>query len=213
MPNVSNFALRVAALHEQSKGMNAIKVAERFGVSVATIRVWTQKSNVRKGSNMTLEEVEAAVQEWGATPRKRNEANAKGKASAIYRKRLNVKKFGPTKEDNESALSLFKDLADPDACQEAFEQYYRQIAAKLDRETTMEGQISTMTAAIVLVQLRNAVSSCPRINSWADFKIANDILRKSMGMDDKEGGMSKGADLRILNGVVSKSKVVDAEVA
>lgn len=211
MPKAFSKATRHAVIKAYSDGMSYRKIAERFKLKADTAARWISACGVTKNSRLSDSEIDKLMEDWGAPLRESPKGEDElGKAR---RARNNMHKFGKTTEEKQHALSLFKDLADPDDCQAAFEEYFRQVAAKLDRETTMEGQINAMTAAIVLVQLRAAIADCPKIASWGDFKTANDILRKSMGMDNKEESTSRGVDLRIINGTIAKGKVIDAKTA
>lgn len=197
--------VRRAALKAYAAGDNMSDFAKRFKLNKTTPLGWAKAAEVFRGTPLTEADLDAKMDAWAARLAEAHADEEKvSQRQKTIRRTKNLRKFGASAEDKSIALSLFKDLGDPDDAKAAFDLYFAQIAARMEKESTMEGQINAITAAIIIVRMRAAIESAPQINTWPDFKIAYGMLREAMGMNVEGESAGKVYDLEIVNAKPSK---------
>jgi len=208
MPKIEPYSVNVrrAAMDLFSEGVTPYKIHTRYQVDPATIRGWAKQMGIIHGSKLSPPELDAIFEEWSAKQRDRGPRVPGSAVSERMDRQRKAHTAGP-----EKVLSLYKDLGDPDTYKEALNEHYHHLAERLDRETSMEGQVSAMSASMLIASLRGAIDAPPPIATWADMERCIKLLRLTLGMDDKKGAGSEGPDLRILNAPTTARKVIEVK--
>lgn len=107
------------------------------------------------------------------------------------------------------------ELMDPSEFEKYLQARFAQIVARIEQESTLEGQVNAVVTGGLLTSIAAAIRTMPPITTWADFERAVKLLRLTLNMDDAKNAQGNGPDLRVLNNASlldkksRRSKVVD----
>jgi hypothetical protein len=108
-----------------------------------------------------------------------------------------------------------EELMDPAEFERYLQARFAQIVARIEQESTLEGQVNAVVTGGLLTSIAAAIRMMPPITTWADFERAVKLLRLTLNMDENKGVASNGADLTVLNQAAQfdkksrRGKVVD----
>lgn len=203
-------SVRRKALRLFSDGHQTPKIARMLGCSKDTVKTWCKEAKVLSKSNLTEEELDQKIVEWGLDP-KFDDSRAVQEAEEASRARTNARKshrakFGPSPMDGKNALKSFKEFGDPEEYQRAVDAWLVQTMEQLSHEETIEGQIKAMMAGVLLRQTSQAIQCPPPITNMTDWMNCIKMLRLTFGMDVQKNKDNVRIDLTILNGKVLKPR-------
>lgn len=206
---------RRAVLRLFSDGVRQSSIKEKYKVDPATFRAWAKSAEVIHGSRLSNEELEERIENWRNKMRARDVHVPEGKDPQTRRqKNLDRHKFGPTAQEKAHTASLTEAMnSNPEEYKQVLAQHFDQANAQMSRETTMEGQMNAMWAGYLLTQMRGIIDAPPPVTTMADVERIFKMFRTTFGMDDKKGGATEAADLRILTAKVTPRTVIEAELA
>ena len=130
------------------------------------------------------------------------------KAKAEVRKKMVVTEKSTLKK-------AMDELMDPAEFENYLQARFKQIVARIEQESTLEGQVNAVVTGGLLTSIAAAIRTMPPITTWADFERAVKLLRLTLNMDENKGAASNGADLTVLNQAAQfdkkqrRSKIVD----
>ena len=210
-------SVRRKALRLFSDGHQGPKIARMLGCSKDTVKAWCKEAKVLSKSNLTEEELDQKIVDWGLSPkfddsRAVQESLEAKKISRTNARKAHSVKFGPSPTDGKNALKSFKQFGDPDEYQKAVDAWLVQTMEQLSHEETIEGQIKTMMAGALLRQTSQAIQCPPPITNMTDWMNCIKMLRLTFGMDVQKNKDNVRIDLTILNGKVlkpRKARVID----
>ena len=209
MGKLHPLSVRRATLRLISDGTSFSKASRRHGVYSSSVIDWSKASGIAKNSKLTDEELDQKIEAWGetyrnmalpddATPKQRSIKNLKDR-----------KKFGNPIEDRITALSMLKNMGDPDVYLEAISEQFNQVAAQMDRATSVQDQMTAMWAGWLLVQMRELLETKVTLGSISDVEKLFGMFRKTFHMDANKSGGNEGPDLGLLNAKVGARSVVE----
>lgn len=205
---------RKAVLRMFSDGIRQLSIKEKYKVDPATFRGWAKATGIIHGSRITDEDLEERLESWRKRLKARDVHVPDGAPRTRKQRHLDRHKFGPTAEDKAHTASLTEAMnSNPEEYKQVLAQHFDQANAQMSRETTMEGQMNAMWAGYLLTQMRGIIDAPPPVTTMADVERIFKMFRTTFGMDDKKGGATEAADLRILTAKVTPRTVIEAELA
>lgn len=200
---------RRAVLKLFIEGVALTDIRKRFGVNRYTVYDWARQVGVKPGDEIGELELDRKLDAWANTHRQANEAEKILITEATKKQRA-------TRENNiagpqKNPLSLMENLKNPEQYKNALDEHFHRMSAQLDREPTIEGQVTAMTAGVLLAALRDGIDHLPPITTWTDMEKVIKLLRLTLSMDEKQGTVSNGPDIRVLNSMAKPRKVIEAE--
>ena len=206
------YTLKREVLKLYSEGVTPKVLIDRYNVNRSSLNLWAKQTGIKRGSNLTDEQLEAAMVEYARKFEhlevKEGGDQAKRKAS---QKRKNLHKLGPTPEYKAGALATFEKLGDPEEYTQAISEHFDQVTEQLSYDNTLAEQVKSLSTGLLLVQLKQLIDCPPPMVTWTDAERVIKLLRLTLNMDGEKASKAARIDLTILNGKVEKKgKVIDA---
>ena len=203
-------SVRRKALRLFSNGHPAPKIAAMLGCSKETVKSWCKEAKVYSKSNLTDEELDQKIVDWGLDPKFDDSRVAYTTPETAARK-TNIRKshrskFGPSPLDKEAAIKSLDTVEDPDAYAEAITEHLANVNEQLSYDNTLPEQVKTLTAGLLLRQLKMTIECPPPVVTWTDAERVIKLLRLTLGMDIQKDTEKKRIDLTIINGKTSKPR-------
>lgn len=147
-----------------------------------------QHVSMTHGPAMDQDEIEAIL----SHPPDAAEVAAEVKEKAETRKKMEITEKSTLKK-------AMDELMDPEEFEKYLHARFAQIVARIEQESTLEGQVNAVVTGGLLTSLATAIRTMPPITTWADFERAVKLLRLTLNMDDSKSNQGNGPDLRVLN--------------
>ena len=193
------YSTRFKALKLYSEGHYPAKIAEFIGCSKETLKVWFKETGIKRDMKLSDAEIDEKMQVWGDKLRSQPLPSDATPAQKAKKERNDRKKFGPTPEQKAVSLATFESLGDPDEYREAIQQHFDKVTSELGKESTLQGQVTTMTSGLLIAQLKGLIDNPPPVVTWSDAERVINLLRKTLDMDKDKGNKGTRIDLTILN--------------
>ena len=168
-----------------------------------------QHVTLTHGPAMELDEIEDIL----SNPPDAAELAEELKAKAVTRKKMEITEKSTLKK-------AMDELMDPSEFEKYLQARFAQIVARIEQESTLEGQVNAVVTGGLLTSIAAAIRTMPPITTWADFERAVKLLRLTLNMDDAKNAQGQGPDLRVLNNAAlldkksrSRSRIVDVEAS
>lgn len=209
MATVHPYHVRRAALRLICDGTPVLKAAERHGVSSYSIHRWCKMCGVTEGCEFSEDELDAKMEVWAEEfrnmPLPEDATNQQKKLKEFKDRR----KFGNPIEERMQALSMLKNMKDPDVYLAAISEQFENVAAQMDRATSVQDQMTAMWAGWLLVQMRELLETKINLGSISDVEKLFGMFRKTFHMDQDKGGKNEGPDLALLTAKVGARTVIE----
>lgn len=215
-PTILNWAKGARVEHGSNytpKQIDALIARQREGIMQEDLDLITEPSELVEreqhvtmthGPAMELDEIDAILN----SPPDAAEVAEVLKAKAETRKKMAITEKSTLKK-------AMDELMDPSEFEKYLQARFAQIVARIEQESTLEGQVNAVVTGGLLTSIAAAIRTMPPITTWADFERAVKLLRLTLNMDENKGAASNGADLTVLNQAAQfdkkqrRSKIVD----
>lgn len=224
MPCQHNRNIRKAVLRDYSRNESKGKLAAKYHVNSASVVAWAKAAGVGKGTYISDDELDKRLDKWAEEEREKvrqlHEPGSKKfltgmlRVDKLYGKETDPVEPGPV-NPKAGGTTLAAMLAENNGMtaadfQKFVEARFEQIAAQLQTETSIEGQVNCVVAGNLLTSLAGAAAAPLTISTWADMEKCVKLLRLTLGMDAEGKTSSNGPNLAALNQPV-KGRVVDTK--
>ena len=195
------------------KQIDALLARQREGIMQEDLDLITDPSELVEreqhvtmthGPAMDQDEIDAIL----SNPPDAAELAEKLKEKAATRKKMEITEKSTLKK-------AMDELMDPSEFEKYLQARFAQIVARIEQESTLEGQVNAVVTGGLLTSIAAAIRTMPPITTWADFERAVKLLRLTLNMDDAKKGNGNGPDLVVLNNAAlfdrksRRSRVVD----
>ena len=204
-------SIRRKALRLYSDGHSSTKISAMLGASPHAIRKWVQDAKVPSKSNLSEEELDAKIEAWGLDVQKYGDAQiAENAAESTKRRRTgrasHRAKYGSSPLEKANAVKSFEELGDPQVYQDAIKEHFGQVTEQLSHDNTLAEQVKSLSAGLLLVQLKAMIDNPPPVTSWSDGEKVIKLLRLTLNMDAQKTDERPRIDLTIINGKTGKKR-------
>ncbi len=204
------YSIRRACMRLISDGEKFKVVEKRYGVTPSTMQLWCRQAGIKSRSKISDEELDTRIAKWARKFRDIPLPEDATDAQKRLKAKRDTAKFNASEDAKEKhALSMLKDLGDPKVYHEALTEHFSEVAARFDRETSIQGQMNAMWAGYLLVQMRGIIDNPLPITSVGDVEKIFSMFRKTFNMDSAKGGATEGPQLEFLNDKGRRGEVID----